>query len=124
MTAKAMKRGAADFLTKPLDGADLLESVRSAIAKDRMSWLARAEMAQIKERIATLTARESEVLAQIVSGKLNKQIAATLGNALQTVKTHRGRIMEKLHVESVAELVRLVEARGNHRWAMILAAAC
>lgn len=112
MTAKAMKRGAADFLTKPVDGGDLLEAVRVAIAKDRISWVARVEIAEINERVATLTAREVEVLTHIVAGKLNKQIAASLGNALQTVKTHRGRIMEKLRVESVADLVRLAERAG------------
>jgi FixJ family two-component response regulator len=112
MTAKAMKRGAADFLTKPLDSGDLLEAVRGAIAKDRISWVARAEIAEIQERVATLTTREVEVLTHIVAGKLNKQIAASLGNALQTVKTHRGRIMEKLRVESVADLVRLAERAG------------
>jgi len=112
MTAKAMKRGAADFLTKPLEADALLEAVRGAIARDRISRIARAEIAEINDRMATLTAREVEVLSHIVSGKLNKQIAASLGNALQTVKTHRGRIMEKLHVESVADLVRIAERAG------------
>jgi len=112
MTAKAMKRGAVDFLTKPVDGGDLLEAVRVAIDKDRISWVARMEVAEINERVATLTAREVEVLTHIVAGKLNKQIASSLGNALQTVKTHRGRIMEKLRVESVADLVRLAERAG------------
>jgi FixJ family two-component response regulator len=112
MTAKAMKRGAVDFLTKPVDERDLLEAVRSAIAKDSISWQARREVAEIKSRLATLTPRELEVLGHVVSGKLNKQTAAELGTVEQTIKVHRGRVMEKLNVESVAELVRIAERGG------------
>ena len=112
MTAKAMKRGAVDFLTKPVDEHDLLEAVRSAIAKDSISWQARREVAEIKSRLATLTPRELEVLGHVVSGKLNKQTAAELGTVEQTIKVHRGRVMEKLNVESVAELVRIAERGG------------
>jgi FixJ family two-component response regulator len=112
MTAAAMKRGAVDFLTKPVDEGDLLDAVRTAIAKDRSSWLARGEVAEINRRLATLTPREFEVLGHVVSGKLNKQTAAELGTVEQTIKVHRGRVMEKLNVESVAELVRIAERMG------------
>jgi len=112
MTAKAMKQGAVDFLTKPVDESDLLEAVHGAIAKDRVSWLARAEVAEINQRLATLTPRELEVLRHVVAGKLNKQTASELGTALQTIKVHRGRVMEKLKVESVPELVRIAQRAG------------
>jgi FixJ family two-component response regulator len=112
MTAKAMKQGAVDFLTKPVDENDLLEAVHGAIANDRISWQARREAAEIKVRLATLTPRELEVLGHVVSGKLNKQTAAVLGTVEQTIKVHRGRVMEKLNVESVAELVRVADRAG------------
>jgi FixJ family two-component response regulator len=108
MSVKAMKQGAADFLTKPVDEGVLLEAVRGAMEKDRAAGLKRAELAEVGRRLAALTPREREVLEQVVCGKLNKQIAAELGTVEKTIKVHRAHIMEKLKVRSVAELVRLV----------------
>lgn len=111
-SVQAMKRGAVEFLTKPVDEGVLLEAVRQAIEKDRVDRLQRAELADIRARLATLTPRETEVLACIIAGLLNKQTADRLGTAEKTVKVHRAHIMEKMHVRSLAELVRLTDAAG------------
>lgn len=108
MSVQAMKQGAADFLTKPVDEGNLLEAVRGAIEKDRAVRLKRAELTKLRGRLVRLTPREREVLDHVVSGRLNKQIAADLGTVEKTIKVHRAHIMEKLEVRSVAELVRLV----------------
>ena len=102
----AMKAGAVDFLVKPFDEQSLLAAVRAAIAKDRSARAAREELAHIASRLAALTPREQEVLAGVVEGKLNKQIAAELGTAEKTVKVHRARMMRKMGVDSLASLVR------------------
>ncbi|HYR35979.1 MAG TPA: response regulator [Burkholderiales bacterium] len=102
----AMKAGAIDFLTKPIDEAKLIGAVRIALQKDRVAREHRAEQAAITGRVATLTAREREVLGGVVTGKLNKQIAAELGTAEKTIKVHRARMMRKMEVGSLAELVR------------------
>jgi RNA polymerase sigma factor (sigma-70 family) len=112
MSVKAIKRGAVDFLTKPVSDDDLLTAVRDAIEKDRRQRQARAEVADIQQRLATLTPREREVLEHVISGQLNKQIAADLGTVEKTVKVHRARVMAKMKVQSVAELVRLAERAG------------
>jgi FixJ family two-component response regulator len=109
---KAMKRGAVDFLSKPVDGADLIEAVRSGIEKDRIARRSDAELTEIKRRLASLTPREYEVLRHVVSGKLNKQIAADLGTVEKTVKVHRARVMEKVKAASLAELVRMTQRAG------------
>jgi FixJ family two-component response regulator len=111
-SVQAMKGGALDFLTKPVNEGDLLEAIRVAIKKDRAARQARAELDDIRERLATLTPREREVLDHVVSGQLNKQIAGDLVIVESTVKVHRARVMEKLKVRSVAELVRLAERAG------------
>ena len=90
----------------------LLDAVAQAIARSSEHWRERREVAQIRERIATLTPREFEVLRLVISGLLNKQIASELGAALRTIKTHRGRVMHKLGVQSVADLVRLAQKVG------------
>ena len=108
-SVRAMKHGATDFLTKPVDDEDLLSAVRIAIEKDRTRRETEAQLSDIRSRLVTLTSREREVLEQVVSGKLNKQIASDLGTVEQTVKVHRARVMQKMGVQSVAELVRLVE---------------
>jgi FixJ family two-component response regulator len=112
MCAEAMKRGAADFLTKPVKDTDLLAAVRNALEQDRQMRATRAEVDEIRARIASLTPREREVLEHLVSGQLNKQIASDLGTVEKTIKVHRGRVMEKMRVASMAELARLVERSG------------
>jgi len=108
-SVQAMKHGAVDFLTKPVDDEDLLTAVRVAIEKDRVLRREQAELVEIRERLATLTRREREVLEYVVAGRLNKQIASDLGTVEQTVKVHRAHVMQKMKVHSVAELVRLTE---------------
>jgi FixJ family two-component response regulator len=111
-SVQAMKRGAVDFLAKPVDEAVLLAAVHEAIEKDRVERLERAGVAAIRARLATLTPRETEVLPYIIAGLLNKQTADRVGAAEKTIKVHRAHIMEKLQVRSVAELVRLAAAAG------------
>jgi FixJ family two-component response regulator len=112
MAIQAMKRGAVDFLPKPCDDEAFLSAVGQALARSAEHWRKRDEVSLICARIATLTPREFEVFRLVIAGLLNKQIAAELGAALRTIKTHRGRVMRKLGVESVAELVRLAQRAG------------
>jgi len=111
-SVQAMKHGAVDFLTKPVNDEDLLAAVCVAIEKDRVLRREQAELVEIRERLATLTRREREVLEYVVAGRLNKQIASDLGTVEQTVKVHRAHVMQKMKVHSVAELVRLTERCG------------
>ena len=116
-SVQAMKHGASDFLTKPVNDEDLLAAVRVAIQKDRDRRREQTELSEIRTRLATLTPREREVLEYVVAGKLNKQIAGDLGTVEQTIKVHRARAMQKMRVQSVAELVRLIErCRTVTRW--------
>ncbi len=108
-SVRGMKAGAVDFLQKPFRDTDLLAAIDRSLAKDREARAARAERAEIQKRLQTLTAREREVLAFVVAGLLNKQIAFDLGITEKTVKVHRARVMEKMRAGSVAELVRLAE---------------
>ena len=112
MSVQAMKKGAVDFLTKPFDDKELLQVVENAIEKDRQRKTEYDEIHDIRRRIELLTPRELEIFRYVITGMLNKQIALKLGIAEKTVKVHRGRIMEKLRVDSVAELVRLAEKAG------------
>jgi FixJ family two-component response regulator len=111
-SVQAMKHGASDFLTKPVNDEDLLAAVRVAIEKGRALRREQAELSEIRARLATLTPREREVLKYVVAGKLNKQIAGDLGTVEQTIKIHRAHLMQKMRVQSVAELVRLTERCG------------
>jgi FixJ family two-component response regulator len=112
MSVQAMKKGAVNFLAKPFDDEELLQAVREAIEKDRRAKAERAEVHDALKLIEQLTPREQDVLRYVITGMLNKQIALKLDIAEKTVKVHRGRIMEKLCVDSVADLVRLAEKAG------------
>jgi RNA polymerase sigma factor (sigma-70 family) len=112
MSVKAMNGGAIDFIEKPFDDQVLLDAVHRAIERDRSTRLERADIAEIQKRVESLTPREREVFAQVVSGKPNKQIAFALGISEKTVKVHRARVMEKMGAQSLAALVRLAERVG------------
>jgi FixJ family two-component response regulator len=109
MSVRAMKSGAVDFLQKPFDDQELLDSIQRALARDRAARAARAERDVVQHRLDTLTPRERQVLALVVRGLLNKQIAGELGAAEKTIKIHRGRVMRKMGADSVASLVRMVQ---------------
>ena len=111
-SVRAMKGGAVDFLTKPVNDRDLLAAVRNAIEIDRVAREAQVEMDALKQRLASLTPREREVLGHVVAGRLNKQIAGDLGTVEKTIKVHRARIMEKMAARSLADLVRIAERLG------------
>jgi len=111
-SVRAMKAGATDFLAKPFDEKDLLNAIERAHERSREALRDKAEADEVRLRLATLTSREHEVLLQVLTGQLNKQIAATLGASEKTIKVHRGRVMHKMQVQSVADLVRLCEKAG------------
>jgi len=106
-SVRAIKAGAVDFLTKPLKAADLMRAIDAAIAQDRDARRKRAELAELRQRLSSLTPREREVLPLVVSGLLNKQAAAELGISEITLQIHRGKIMQKMGAASLAELVRM-----------------
>jgi len=112
MSVRAMKRGAADLLTKPFDDKDLLAAIQRAVAKDAQDLGEEARVAELRERVARLSPREAQVFALVVTGMLNKQIAAALGIGEKTVKVHRARVMQKMRAGSVAELVRFADSVG------------
>jgi FixJ family two-component response regulator len=111
-SVRAMKHGACDFLTKPVDDALLIATIRDALAKDQALRPPRIEREGIAKRLATLTQRERQVLEHIVAGRLNKQIAAELGTVEKTIKFHRANLMHKMGVRVVADLVKLAERAG------------
>jgi FixJ family two-component response regulator len=106
-SVRAMKAGAIDFLTKPVKDVDLFEAVSHAEARDAESRRLHSEMESIQAKVGTLTPREREVLIHVVAGRLNKQIAGDLGTVEKTIKVHRSRMMEKLGIRTVADLVRM-----------------
>ena len=111
-SVQAMKGGAFDFLTKPVNAKNLLPAIRAAIERGAVARREQAELSEIRARLDTLTPREREVLKHVASGKLNKQVAGDLGITEATVKMHRARVIAKMKVQSVAELARLTERCG------------
>jgi len=109
MTVRAMKAGAVEFLTKPFRDQDLLDAVRIALERDRARREQEKEVTELQQRFDSLSPREREVISMVVSGMLNKQIAGQLGTAENTVKVHRSRAIEKMHAQSLAELVKMIE---------------
>jgi FixJ family two-component response regulator len=114
-TVKAMKSGASEFLTKPVDADELLDAVSRALERDQAAREQQHERSALHARYAKLTHRERQVMALVVSGRLNKQIAAELGTSEITVKIHRGRVMRKMQASSLADLVRLAGRLGPTR---------
>ena len=112
VSVKAMKDGAVDFLTKPLDEGALLTAIQQAVARTLAEQTEQGHVAEVRACIATLTPREAEVFALVVTGMLNKQVGAQLGIAEKTVKVHRARVMEKMQAGSLAQLVRLAGTGG------------
>ena len=112
MTVEAMKAGAVGFLGKPLRNQDLLDAVKEGISLDRESRQRRDEVAELRRRYESLTAREREVFALVAAGLLNKQIALKLGTTERTIKAHRGQMVQKMQADSVADLVRMADKLG------------
>lgn len=112
VTVRAMKQGAVEFLTKPFRGQELLDAIQDAIAKDREALRERSRLTELRAHYDSLTQREKEVLELVVSGLLNKQIAAELVMSELTVKTHRAHVMKKMEAGSLADLVRMSEKLG------------
>lgn len=117
MSVRAMKAGAVDFLQKPVDEQLLLDAIHKALERANRERQEQAQLEEIQARIATLTAREREVFELVVSGLLNKQVAAELGASEKTIKIHRARVMHKMQADSLADLVRMAERLGIHRTA-------
>jgi FixJ family two-component response regulator len=112
LSVKAMRAGAIDFIEKPFDESVLLDAVQRALDNDRSERIKENENNEIRKKLKTLTSREYEVFTHVIQGKLNKQIAFDLGTVEKTIKVHRGQVMRKMQVDSVAALVRLAEKIG------------
>ena len=109
MSVRAMKAGAVEFLTKPLRDQDLLDAIQAALRHDRARLEDERKVADLRNRHDSLTAREREVMALLVSGSVNKQIAAEAGISEVTVRLHRGQIMRKMHASSLADMIRIAD---------------
>ena len=109
MSVRALKSGAVEFLTKPFRDQDLLDAIQQALERDRTAHEQQAEVHNLQQRYASLTAREQEVMTLVVSGLLNKQIASAIGASEATVKVHRGHVMHKMQAASVVDLVRMAD---------------
>ena len=114
ISVRAMKAGAVDFIEKPFEDQTLLDGINQSLKKDKQAKLEQAEVREIQRRVDSLTPREREVFALVVSGKLNKQIAFELGTSERTIKAHRARVMKKMQAKSLAELIRLAEKVGSY----------
>ena len=114
MSVRAMKAGAVEFLTKPFHDQDLLDAIHAAIERDRTRRREAVRFAELRERFATLTVRERQIMSLVVIGRPNKQIAAELTLSEMTVKVHRGQVMRKMHAGSLPELVRMADRLGEH----------
>ena len=113
LSVRAMKAGAVDFIEKPFEDQTLLDAINQSLKKDRQVKLEQAELREIKRRVDSLTPRERQVFALVVSGKLNKQVAFELGTTERTIKAHRARVMKKMQANSLADLIRLAEKVGT-----------
>ena len=112
-TVRAMKAGAVEFLTKPVSDSELLAAIDQALERDRLARAARADVSELRERYDQLTPKEREVMALVVQGLLNKQIALRLNNSEITIKQHRGKVMHKMQAESLVDLVHMAERLGG-----------
>jgi FixJ family two-component response regulator len=112
MSVRAMKAGAVEFLTKPFRSRSLLDAIHAAIERDRSAHKERTELEELRQRYKQLTAREREVMTLVVAGMLNKQVAGELATTERTIKFHRANIMQKMQVESLADLVRIAQKLG------------
>ena len=112
LTVRAMKAGALEVLTKPFDDQVLLDAVYQALERGRVARIEREELQRLRSRYETLTAREREVMALVVTGMLNKQVADALGTVEKTIKVHRAQVMHKMQADSLAELVRMADRLG------------